>query len=136
MAAGGGETQILTGPGLTVTDREITFAGGALSVAETRAPQLENVIEKTTVLPTLLTIAGAFAVIGFLLQFPPLWIAGLALAAFSPVLKINRPAFRLSVETGGARKVVYTTAKETEAKLALAAVHEALRRNGTDEGMI
>ena len=73
-------------------------------------------------------MAAIFFVLGMVLQFPLLWIGGLALAAFSPVLKINRPAFALSVETGGARKVVYTTAKEQDAKLALAAVNEALRR--------
>lgn len=124
-----GETQILTGPGLTVTDREISYAGGAIAVAQASAPQLEHATEKTSVLPTLLTIAATFFVAGIFAKFPPLWISGLALAAFSPVLKVNRPAFHLSVEAGGARKVVYTTAKESEAKLALAAIEEALRRS-------
>lgn len=131
-----GETQILKGADFTVTTREIRFAGGAIPIADANAPQLENATTKTTVLPTLLTIAAAFVLIGALLKFPPLWIGGLALAAFSPVLKINRPAFALSVETGGARRVVYTTAQEQDAKLALAAVNEALRQaKGTNEGM-
>lgn len=134
--AEGGETQILKGADFSVTDREIKFASGAIAITQAAAPQIENAAKKTTVLPTLLTIAGAFVLIGFFLKFPPLCIAGLALAAASPVLKINRPAFAVSVETGGARKVVYTTAKEDEAKLALAAVNEALRRaKGTNEGM-
>ena len=131
-----GETQILRGVDFSVTDREIKFANGAVAAIDATAPQLENITTRTTVLPTLLTIAAAFFLIGFLLQFMPLWIGGLALAAASPVLKINRPAFAVSVETGGARKVVYTTAKEQDAKLALAAVNEALRRaKGTNEGM-
>jgi hypothetical protein len=131
-----GETQILKGADLTVTTREIKFANGAVAIADANAPQLENATTQTTVLPTLLTIAAAFVLIGAFLKFPPLWIGGLALAAFSPVLKINRPAFAVSVETGGARKVVYTTAREDEAKLALAAVNEALRQaKGTNEGM-
>jgi len=123
-----GETQIAKGPDFSVTDREISFAGGAVAIAAASAPRLDNTSTKTTVLPTLLTMAAIFFVLGMVLQFPLLWIGGLALAAFSPVLKINRPAFALSVETGGARKVVYTTAKEQDAKLALAAVNEALRR--------
>ena len=131
-----GETQILRGVDFSVTDREIKFANGAVAAIDATAPQLENITTRTTVLPTLLTIAAAFFLFGFLLQFMPLWIGGLALAAASPVLKINRPAFAVSVETGGARKVVYTTAKEQDAKLALAAVNEALRRaKGTNEGM-
>ncbi|MEQ1817878.1 MAG: hypothetical protein ABL871_04645 [Terricaulis sp.] len=134
--AEGGETQILKGSDFSVTDREIKFAGGAVATNDAAAAQLDNATTKTTVLPTLLTIAAAFILIGAVVHFPPLWIAGLALAAFSPVLKINRPAFAVSVETGGARKVVYTTANEDEAKLALAAVDEALRRaKGTNEGM-
>lgn len=124
--AEGGETQILKGADFTVTDREIKFAGGAIATTQAASPQIENATTKSTVLPTLLTIAGAFVLIGVFLQFTPLWIAGLALAAFSPVLKINRPAFAVSVETGGTRKVVYTTATEQDAKLALAAVNEAL----------
>jgi hypothetical protein len=124
-----GETQILTGPLLTVTDREVRYASGAIAVAQMGAPQLESVIQKTSVLTTLLTIAATFFAVGIFTMFPPLWISGLALAAFSPVLKVNRPAFHLSVEAGGARKVVYTTAKESEAKLALAAIEEALRRS-------
>lgn len=131
-----GETQILTGADFSVTDREIRFADGTVATNDAGAPQLENTTTRTSVLPTLLTIAGAFVLIGVVVHFPPLWIAGLALAAASPVLKINRPAFAVSVETGGARKVVYTTAKEQDAKLALAAVNEALRRaKGTNEGM-
>jgi hypothetical protein len=132
----GEDTQILTGPGLTVTDREIRFADGIIAVPEAGAPRLERATTRASVLPTLLAIAGAFFVIGVLLRFPPLWIGGLALAAFSPVLKVDRPAFSLSVETGGARKVVYTTARESDAKLALAAVHEALRRLNDNRGMI
>jgi hypothetical protein len=123
-----GETQILRGPDFPVTDSEIRYADGALAINETSAPQVDNATTRTTVLPTLLTIAVLFFAIGVMLQFPLLWIGGLALAAFSPVLKINRPAFSLSVEAGGTRKVVYTTAKEHDAKLALAAVNEALRR--------
>ena len=134
--AEGGETRILKGADFSVTDREIKFADGAVASSGATAPQLANTPTKTTALPTLLTVAAAFILIGAVLMFPPLWIAGLALAAFSPVLKINRPAFAVSVEAGGVRKVVYTTAKEDEAKLALAAVNEALRRaNGTNEGM-
>jgi len=124
----GAETQILKGPGLTVSDRNITYAGGAIPVRETREPKVEFAAVKQTVMPTLLTIAGLFFLVGILLQFMPLWIAGLALAAFSPVLKINRAAYQLSVETGGVRKIVYATPKEDEAKLALAAVEEALKR--------
>lgn len=123
-----GETQILRGPDFSVSDREIKYASGAIPTANAAAPLLENATTRTTVIPTLLTIAALFVLIGAVVSFPPLWIGGLALAAFSPVLKINRPAFALSVETGGARKVVYTTAKEQDAKLALAAVNEALRR--------
>ena len=131
-----GETQIAKGPDFAVSDREITFAGGAVAIDGASAPRLDNTSTKTTVLPTLLTMAAIFFILGMVLQFPLLWIAGLALAAASPVLKINRPAFAVSVEAGGARKVVYTTAKENEAKLALAAVNEALRRaKGTNEGM-
>lgn len=131
-----GETQILKRADFSVTDREIKFAGGAIATSDGAGPQLENTTTQATVLPTLLTIAAVFVLIGFFLKFPALWIAGLALAAASPVLKINRPAFAVSVETGGARKVVYTTAKEDDAKLALAAVNEALRRaKGTNEGM-
>ncbi len=123
-----GEAQILKGPDFSVTDREIAFVGGTLVIANTSAPQVDNTTTRTTVLPTLLTIALLFFVVGLVLQFPLLWIGGLALAAFSPVLKINRPAFSVSVETGGVRKVVYTTAKEEDAKLALVAVNEALRQ--------
>ncbi len=134
--AAGGETQILKGADFSVTGAEIKFAGGAIATEDAAAPQLANNTTQTTVLPTLLTIAAAFVLIGFFLKFPVLWIAGLALAAASPVLKINRPAFAVSVEAGGVRKVVYTTAKEDEAKLALAAINEALRRaKGTNEGM-
>lgn len=131
-----GETQILKGADFSVSDRAITFANGTLATRDVTDPQLENATTRTTVLPTLLIIAATFVLAGVIVRFPPLWIAGLALAAASPVLKINRPAFAVSVETGGARKVVYTTAKEDEAKLALAAVNEALRRaKGTNEGM-
>jgi hypothetical protein len=126
--AGGGETQILRGPGLDVTACTITFAEGSIAAADASAPQLENTISKMSVMPTLLAIAATFALTGFVLMFPPLWISGLALAAFSPVMKISRRVFRLSVESGGHRMVVYTTAKEDEAKLALAAVIEAMRR--------
>lgn len=129
-----GEVQILRGPGLSVTDRAISFGAGAIAVADAAAPKLETATAKMSVLPTLLTIAATFVLAGVVLAFPPLWIAGLALAVFSPVLKISRPAFVLSVETGGARTVVYTTAKESDAKLALAAVNEALRRKTDDEG--
>ena len=132
----GGEAQILRGPDFSVSGREIKYTGGAIAFADATAPQLENAATKVTVLRTLLPTAAAFFLIGLVMQFPPLWIGGLALAAFSPVLKINRPAFAVSVETGGARKVVYTTAREDEAKLALAAVNEALRQaKGTNEGM-
>ncbi|MBX3428496.1 MAG: hypothetical protein KF779_02815 [Hyphomonadaceae bacterium] len=123
-----GETQIAKGRDFAVSDREITFAGGAIAIDGASAPRLDNTSTKTTVLPTLLTVAAVLFILGIALHFPLLWIGGLALAAFSPVLKINRPAFALSVETGGARKVVYTTAKEQDAKLALAAVNEAQRR--------
>ena len=126
--ADNGETQILKGADFSVSDREISYPDGAIAIADISAPQVDNATTRTTVLPTLLTIAVLFVAVGVVLQFPLLWIGGLALAAFSPVLKINRPAFSLSVEAGGTRKVVYTTAKEQDAKLALAAVNEALRR--------
>ena len=62
--AEGGETQILKGANFSVTTREIKFAGGSIAITRADAPQIENATTKTTVLPTLLTIAGAFALIG------------------------------------------------------------------------
>ncbi|MEZ5958412.1 MAG: hypothetical protein R3C27_14505 [Hyphomonadaceae bacterium] len=60
MAENGG-AQILRGPGFSVTDREIIYAGGTLAIAETGAPLLEHASTRTTVLPTLLTIALLFS---------------------------------------------------------------------------
>jgi hypothetical protein len=62
----------------------------------------------------------------------PLWIVGLAVAAFSPLARIRRPGYMVSAEIAGERKLVYSTRNERDAKLAAAALTEALARAGQE----
>jgi hypothetical protein len=72
-----------------------------------------------------------FFVLGMWFAGPLLWISGAALVAFGRFATVRRPAFALTVEQGGARQGLYTTAREADAKLAMAALLEALRRRDT-----
>jgi hypothetical protein len=123
-----GETQILTGPGLTVTDRRIECAQGEIRVADIQAPLLEATTIRISAGPVLIMIGLVFFALGIWFVGPMLWISGAALVAFGRFARINRPAFALTVERGGARQGLYTTAREADAKLAMAALVEALRR--------
>lgn len=123
-----GEVQILKGAALTVTDRRIITLSGEIPVTPALAPQLETTTMKAPAGAVLVTLAIVFFAIGIFVKVPMLWIAGIALAFFGFTAKVSRPAFSVSVETGGARKQLYTTASEKDAQLALAALHEALRR--------
>ena len=123
-----GEVQILRGPSLTVTDRRIVHDQNEIAVANVAAPQIETTKTKLSVAPAMVTIAILFFAIGIFTRTPMLWIAGLALVAFGFSAKINRSAFAVTVETAGARRPIYVTANENDAKLALAAVLEAQRR--------
>jgi hypothetical protein len=123
-----GEIQILRGPTLTVTDRRVIHDAQELAVSALQAPQIETTRTAISAGPVLVTVAIVFFAIGVFTRTPMLWIAGLALAAFGFTAKINRAAFAVTVETAGARRPIYVTANEQDAKLALAAVVEAQRR--------
>jgi hypothetical protein len=125
-----GEVQILKGPGLNVTDRRIIYAGGELSVSAIQAPQIEITNVRASVTPTIAMLGLIFITLGLLGSFPPAWIFGIALTAFAPFAKVTRKGYALNVEADGARQTLYTTPAEADAKLALAAVTEALRRSG------
>ncbi|WP_395646225.1 hypothetical protein [Terricaulis sp.] len=123
-----GEVQILKGAALTVTDRRIITLSEEIPVTPALAPLLEATTIKAPAREILVTIGAIFFGAGLFLKVPMLWFAGIALAFFGWTAKVNRPAFTVSVETGGARKQLYTTASEKDAQLALAALNEALRR--------
>ena len=129
MELGPGEVQILRGPNITVTDRRIAHDKSEIAVADIAAPQIEATMAKISVRPTMLTLAVVFLAVGA--GVPRIFfLVALGVAWFGFSAKVNRAAFAVTVETAGARRPIYVTAKEADAKLALAAVLEAQRRSG------
>lgn len=126
---GEAEVQILKGAALTVTDRCITTLTGEIPVTPALAPQL---LEKEIVVPvrtTFLALAAMFFIFGLVAgMWLIFWLAAAILVGAAAVVKVKRRGFEVSVESEGARRPVYTTASEKDAQLALAALHEALRR--------
>lgn len=129
MQLDAGEVQILRGPNITVTDRRIVYDKTEIAVADVSAPQIDATMAKLSVRPTMLTLAVVFLAIGVF--GPPIFfLVALAVAWFGFTAKVNRAAFAVTVENAGVRRPIYVTAKEADAKLALAAVLEAQRRSG------
>ncbi len=124
------EVPILKGPGLSVTDRRIFYSGGELSVSAIQAPHIETTDVSISVTPTLAMLGLVFIGLGFAVKIPLVWITGGVLTAFVPIAKVKRRGFAVSVEADGARQTLYTTPAEADAKLALAALNEAMRRSG------
>lgn len=124
------EVQILKGPGLTVTDRRVIGPNGALAVTTLAAPRIDPASVPASATPLVATIGLGLAAAGFLIRVTPLWIVGLTVAAFSPLARIRRPGYTVSAEIAGERKPVYSTQNEGDAKLAAAALTEALARAG------
>jgi hypothetical protein len=121
-----GEVQILKGAALTVTDRRVVTLSGEIPVTSTLAPQLEAKTVQVPVRTTFIALGFAFLVLGILAHL--YWIVSAALFGAAAVVKVKRKGFEVSVEAGGERKPIYTTASEKDAQLALAALNEALRR--------
>lgn len=128
-----GEVQILKGPDLTVTDRRVIRPDGELAIATLAAPQIEAATVNASATPLVAAIGLGLAAAGFLIRVTPLWLVGLAVAAFSPLARIRRPGYTVSAEIASERKPVYSTRNEHDARLAAAALTEALAR-GTQEG--
>jgi hypothetical protein len=124
-----GEVQIVKGPTLTVTDKRILCSEGEIAVNAVSAPQIEERMVQVSAAPTVIVIGAVMLLAGFLTQFPPLWIAGGAICAFGGLAKVKRRGLAVTVETGGERKPIYTAGSQEDAKLAHAAIEEALRRS-------
>ena len=123
-----GEVQILRVPGLTVTDRRVIRPKGELAMATLAAPQVDRTTMRASATALVATIGLALAAAGFLSRVAPLWIVGLTVAAFSPLARIGRPGYTVSAEIAGQQKPVYSTTNEGDARLAAAALTEALAR--------
>ena len=124
-----GEVQIVKGAALTVTDKRIVYDQGEIAVANVSAPQVEEIEMKVSAGNTVVAIGAVLVLGGMLVQYPLLWIVGGLMCACSPLAKVKRRGLAVTVETAGTRKTIYTTARQEEAKLAYAAIEEALRRS-------
>jgi hypothetical protein len=124
-----GEVQIVKGPAFNVTDKRIVCDEGEIAVTTVSAPQIEERVTQVSAARTVISIGAIALLAGFLMQMPLLWIPGAALCAFSGLAKVKRRGLVLTVETEGGRKPIYTAASQEDAKLAHAAIEEALRRS-------
>lgn len=130
-----GEVQILKGPGLTVTDKRIIAVKDSpvitrqeqIAVADVKDPRVVAASIETSVVPAFLTIGALLLAAG---AVGPWYIAivGFGIMVSGFFIKVKRTGFVVSVDAKDGRKTIYTTAKEAEARLAVAAVSEALRR--------
>lgn len=129
MELGPDEVQIVKGPGLTVTDKRILGEAGEIAVSTVSAPEIEERLVRVSAAKTVISVGAVMLLGGLLAQFPLLWIAGAAVCAFGALAKVNRRGFAVTAEIGGERRPIYSTGKLEDARLAHAAVEEALRRS-------
>jgi hypothetical protein len=124
-----GETQIAKGPRLTVTDRRIACEDGEIAVNTVSAPQIEERLVQVSVAKTVIGIGANILIAGFIVRAPLLWISGAAICAFGALARVKRRSLVVTVEAAGARRPLFTATNLEEARLACAAVEEALRRS-------
>lgn len=129
------EVRILAGPGFTVTDLRVAGPDGELAIATLSEPRIEQTTMSASATPLVATIGLGLAAAGMVIQVAPLWIVGLAVAAFSPLARIRSPGYSVTAEIDGQRRQVYSTRNEADAKLAAAALVEALRRAGQSQSV-
>ena len=124
-----GEVQIVKGPGLTVTDKRIICADGEICVNTVSAPLIEESVVQVSATAAVMSVGGVMLLAGLLIQAPLLWMPGGAICAFAGLAKVKRQGFAVTVDAEGARRRLYTTHNRNDARLAHAAIEEALRRS-------
>lgn len=124
-----GEIQIVRGPEFVVTDKRVVFKSGEIKMNTIAAPQLEERMVHASAQIAVMGIGGVLLAGGLLLQITPLWIIGGLICAFAPLANVKRKGIALTVESAGARRVIYETTNLNDAKLAFAAIEEALLRS-------
>jgi len=129
MALDPDEVQIVKGPDFSVTDKRIFFKSGEIAINTVSAPQLEERVVSASAQVAVMAVGGLMLAGGLLAQIAPLWITGGLVCAFAPLANVKRKGIALTVQTTGERKVIYETTNPNDAKLALAAIEEALLRS-------
>jgi hypothetical protein len=129
MALGPDEVQIVKGADFSVSDQRIFFKSGEIAISVVSAPQLEERMVHASAQVGVMAVGGVLLVGGLLTQITPLWIIGALICAFAPLANVKRRGIALTVQTAGERKVIYETTNPNDAKLALAAIEEALLRS-------
>ncbi|HYD87574.1 MAG TPA: hypothetical protein VEA80_08880 [Vitreimonas sp.] len=124
-----GEVQIVKGHDFTVTDKRIICGDDEIAVGAVSAPQIQESVVQGSARVTVISIGAILLLGGLLVQFPLLWIIGGLVCAFAPLANVKRRAIVLTVEVEGARRAIYTAPNLNDAKLAYAAIEEAMRRS-------
>lgn len=123
------ETEIVRGPDFSVTDKRIHFQSGEIEIGTVRAPRLEETNVRASARITVMAVGGVLLASGLVLKVTAVWIVGGLICAFAPLANVRRRGIALSVESNGQRRVIYETTNPNDAKLAQAAIEEALRRS-------
>jgi len=129
MALDPDEVQIVKGPDFSVTDKRIFFKSGEIAIDTVSAPQLEERMVHASAQVLVMAVGGVLLAGGLLARITPLWIVGGLVCAFAPLANVKRKGIALTVESAGERKVIYETTNLNDAKLAFAAIEEALLRS-------
>jgi|CXWL01.1.fsa_nt_gi hypothetical protein len=129
MELGPNEVQIVKGAAFTVTDKRIVCDAGEIAMSTVSAPQIEETMVNTSASASVIAVGAVLVLGGMAIQYPLMWIIGGLMCAFSPLAKVKKRGLAVTIETVGARKTIYETARPEEAKLACAAIEEALRRS-------
>jgi hypothetical protein len=123
------EVQIVKGPEFWVTDKRVVFKSCEILMNTIAAPQLEERIVSASAQVGVMAIGGVMLAGGLLVQYPIIWIMGGLVCAVAPLANVKRKGIALTVESAGERKVIYETTNLNDAKLAFAAIEEALLRS-------
>lgn len=125
-----GEVQIVKGHDFVVTDRRIFCVDGEIAVDAVSEPQIEETSIEGAARTTVMAIGGVLLFGGLIAQATPIWIVGGLICAFAPLAKVKRRGLAVTVQMGEVRKPIYKALNQNDAKLACAAIEEALRRSG------